>query len=50
MTVQTPAASKCCVHEQDTLSVLLQSTQLRNVYQAGQPREGCLYSAMSFSE
>ena len=31
--VLTPAASVCCVLEQNTLSALLQSTQLWNEYQ-----------------
>ena len=48
--VHTPSASECCVLEKDNYSTLLRSTQLLNVYQMGQPREGCLFSVMSSPE
>ena len=48
LTVQIQT-SVCCVLEQDTLSALLQSTQLWNEYQVG-TTSWRVFSAMSFSE
>ena len=48
MTVRTPASAGC-VLDQDTLSQLLQSTQLRNEYQVG-TTSSRVFNAMSFSE
>ena len=47
LTAQIPT-SVCCVLEQETLSVLLQLTQLSNEYQVG-TASSRVFSAMSFS-